>query len=104
MQCVRDRNESTVVFERRSVIARPVLGSMQNILTIHALVWQPKQMHTKSIRTVFPVKKPKKFGLEMFRWKSNIIIILPATQKSQYLQCQSHHLSSCNRQRPKNSK
>lgn len=60
MQCVRDRNESTVVFERRSVIARPVLGSMQNILTIHALAWQPKQMHTKSIRTVCPVKKPKK--------------------------------------------
>lgn len=53
---MRVRNESTVVFERRSVIARPVLGSMQNILTIHAPELQPKQMHTKPIRTVFPVK------------------------------------------------
>lgn len=51
---------SIEVFVKRFVIAKLVLDSMQRILTCHVLVERPKQMHTKSIRTVYPKQNDHK--------------------------------------------
>lgn len=48
---------STVLFEQLFDISRLVSNSKQKILTYHALVPRPTQMHTKLIHTVFPGKK-----------------------------------------------